>query len=194
MEIIIDCKGVVMSGINIPHFKLVNGEYLTLEILFDYDFLEEKKIINLFSKRYITDEMNIYQKISVVEDINIEKGIIKRFTKNISCYNYLLQNTNYESKEILNLLNVVGINPVHKIWSLGSNGRKILSLEVALTKGRVIMINTIGLDYNGLEFIRERLKTHVDNNGSVIELNYKSNKDIKSVPYSKKIKLEKIAI
>ena len=73
------------------------------------------------------DGMDIYQKISVVKNIDIEKGILRRFTKNISSYNYISRNTNYESNKIIDLLKIAGVNPKHKIWSLGCYGRKIFS-------------------------------------------------------------------
>ena len=69
----------------------------------------------------------------------------------------------------------MNIDPKINIYRLGANERKLLSLEAAYSKSKNIIISTAGLDYNGIEKIRSRIKRGI-NTGSLIELSSPSSR------------------
>lgn len=188
MEELIKCLGVVTDNISIPVFELKEGEYLTIEIPFNYDSSCEKSLIEIFSGSKIIDGFQGNSKLEFADNIELRRGIFN-WRKNSTSYRYLTKHAGCNEDEVSKILSKVKISRNDNILHLGYNQRKLLAFEIALLKSKIIAINTMGMDYLGLQTLRENIIKASNRGYSIIELNYKTNRGFESFEDSKIIRL-----
>ena len=117
--------------------------------------------------------MKIFEKITPVIEPVLKYKI--SFFSGKKAFNYLKNNTEYSTERIKAILEDLKIDPATNIYSLGGSQRKLLSLEVAYSKSKNIVISTSGLDYSGIERIKERITKELKE-GCLVEINYLNSK------------------
>ncbi|MDM8162164.1 hypothetical protein QUH73_20265 [Labilibaculum sp. K2S] len=188
MKELINCSGVIVDYVSIPSFKLNEGEYLTFEIPFNYDSSSEELLIDVLRGNIIIDGFKGNSEFEFVEDIVVKRGLFS-WCKNYTSFKYLNRNTDFKMDEIDETLKKLNISKSDRIWKLGFNERKSLSFEIARSKSKLVIINTMGMDYTGLQILRYRFGNYLNRGFTIIELNYRTNKGFDSFEDSKIIRL-----
>ena len=169
---ILSSKGFTIEDYFFEPFTLLRGEYMSIDFYKDQDFEIEKALREILSGDRTLDEVLIKEKVIpvIMDEINQVQFFLKK-----TPLRYLEERSMLTKEKIMLLLDEIDINPKTNIYSLGANERKLLSLEAAYSKTKNIIICTSGLDYTGLEKVRNRIQKEM-NMGSVLEINYPTSK------------------
>jgi len=170
---VLQSEGFTIDNYNFPPFTIEKGEYLTLLFSDPINFRVEKKLYEVLSGLTYNENVQISEKVTpVIEPILKHKF---NFFSGKKAANYLKGNTEYSNEVIDSILQNLKIDPSSNIYSLGGSERKLLSLEVAYSKSKNIVISTSGLDYSGIERIKKRIIKELKE-GCLIEINYLNSK------------------
>jgi len=170
---IIKSEGFTINGFHFANFFLASGGYLSIDFQESIDFRIEKILYGILSGNIKMKEVSIMMNIISVITPMMKSGPTLFYKK--TAFNYLKDESSLTPERIRSLLREINIDPKINIYRLGANERKLLSLEAAYSKSKNIITSTSGLDYNGIERIRNRVGKEIDN-GSLIEITYPTSK------------------
>jgi hypothetical protein len=173
MENIIKCEGFSIENLYFEEFTLQNGGYISIDFSEGHDGKVEMILYEIFSgKRKMSGVLTSAQIIPIISPV-VGPGPAIFFNRTAG--KFLKEQSLFSDEDTIDILKEMDINPKISIYSLGANERKLLSLEAAYSKTKNIIICTSGLDYTGLEKVRNRIQKerHI---GSVLEINYPTSK------------------
>lgn len=174
MEAIIKSEGFESTAHYVPPFVLNRGEYLSLNFHQAHEFEEEIQIRKILGGIEKLPSVNLSDLVISVSG-NFKYPFFANFFKSKKAFSLLKEKTNLTDKQIHGALEQIGIKSIEKVYSLGFSEKMLLQLEVAYSKSKNIIISTSGLDYTGINKVRQRVLKELSE-GSVIELNYLSSK------------------
>lgn len=168
---IITSEGFSIGDLRFAGFVLTRGEYLSIDFPDSLDFKVENALCEILSGNSKVEGFSVMENVIPVKTPMMKPGPALFSMK--TSFKYLKENGSFTESEMITFLKEIDIDPKINIYRLGANERKLLSLEAAYSKSKNIIISTAGLDYNGIEKIRSRIKREI-NTGSLIELSYPS--------------------
>jgi len=166
---IISSRGFTIGNYYFEAFDLLKGKYVSLDFYNGQDLKIENVLYEILSGSRKIDGVLVKEEIIPIIPLVMKSSPL--FFSKKTPLKYLEDNSPLPREKIISLLDEIGIDPKINIDHLGANERKMLSLEAAYSKSKNIIICTSGLDYNGLERIRNRVQQELSK-GSVIEINY----------------------
>jgi hypothetical protein len=168
-DMIIASKGFSVDDFFIENFTLTRGDYLSVDFYSSHDFKVEKKLYKILSGAIKSTNISISENIIPVITPMMKSGPV--FLSRKTAFKYLTENSLLTKEEVMLFLNRLNINPQINIFRLGATERKLLSLEAAYSKSKNIIISTSGIDYSGIDKLRERIGKELTQ-GILIEINY----------------------
>ena len=170
---ILDSKGFRIGNYFFEPFSVKNGDYIVINMPSPLDFDIEKSLHEILNGQNSKSEV-LTNEVFVPVVIPVQKSRIGLFSK-LTALDYLLKETDYSSDEVRIKLESYDLDPRINIYKLGANERMLLALEKSYNQSKNIILTTAGLDYNGLNQIKERIRKELAK-GSLIEINYESSR------------------
>jgi len=161
--------GFNIQSMFIGPFTLSKGECMAIDFPGALDFSIQDTLFRVLTGQQMEPAVTLGGKF-----VSVKPMISKPFTSlfmRTTAMQFLVANSAYDRALAEAYLNSNSIDPDIDINKLGYNDRLLLSLEVAYSKCKNIIISTSGLDYTGIQNIRNRVITEIEN-GAIIEITY----------------------
>ena len=190
---LINCLGTKVDDYIIPPFKLIEGDYLTISVPYLFNSKIDSKILDAITSSVNKEDSNlsVNGNISTVKDSIGEVSLWKKIFCNFSLNTYLQEKYNLNKIEIEKLLSKNNLHEYEKIFSIGANEKKIISVQIALLKYNHIIVDTIGMDYKGIEMLYQILQNR-EKEQTIIEIRYPTFNDFSFFEKTSKIVIETI--
>lgn len=186
---IITSSGFSIDGFYFDSFTLHVGEYLSIDFSTPKDFKLERALIERLCGKIELSGVTVAESIVPVITPIAKSTLFNEKTS----FKYLKNESLLGIQRITSVLEEMDIEPKMNIYRLGANERTLLSLEAAYSKSKNIIICTSGLDYTGIEKIRQRIAKEI-NVGSLIEISYLTSKGRKYLFETLGIRHKKIVV